>query len=111
MDAYQPFSLTDLQQAKRSPHSDQTVRDIEELLKGSKTLLDEEGYHPDVAQGSNNLFVSRETGRLALVDVMPVYANSVNGAQRLIGDNPPQFVEHIKAHQDAMREVVGRYGA
>lgn len=85
---------------------DQTAKGVEALLKGTKTLVGEYGYYPDLSPNSGNIRRSVLDGTVTLIDVMPFYTNG----NRLIDDNPPNVISHLEDTVRTYEAFVGQYG-
>lgn len=101
------LSLSTLLQAPHSPQLDRTARDLEKLTEGSKKLLTDYEYFPDIANNSGNLRRNISDGAVTLIDVMPLYARG----NRLINDNPPNALSHSQNNAAKYESFVGSYGA
>ena len=101
------LSMLTLLQAPHSPQLDRTARDLEKLTEGSKRLLADYEYFPDIANNSGNLRRNNSDGAVTLIDVMPFYANG----SRLIGDYHPNIIDHIQKNTAEYEAFAGSYGA
>lgn len=106
LDTHPPFNLDEVKAEKPSIATDNTARDLEQLVTGVQSLAAEYGYYPDLAQSSGNLRRAAATGSLTLIDVMPVYADG----GRLIGDRAT-IMPSVLGHLAEYEAFVGQYGA
>jgi hypothetical protein len=89
-----------------SPRLDRTARDLESMLHGTESLASNHGLYPDVTYSSGNLRRSILDGAVTLIDVMAIHADGT----RLIGDNPPDLLEHTMDNIQKYQAFVGQYG-
>lgn len=88
-------------------NKDKTASDLELVLKGSATLINDFSRYPDIARSSGNLRRSQIDGSVTLIDVMPFYANG----SRAIGDSPGGAIESMQNNLARFEQFVGSYGA
>lgn len=91
---------------KPSATTDKSVRDIERMLLGTEILAKDYDFTPDIAYSSGNLRQNIYDGTVTLIDVMPIHSDG----SRLIGDRPPDLLEHTLANIQSYQTFVGQYG-
>jgi hypothetical protein len=101
------LDLSALREESHSPRLDRTARDLEVFVAGTQKLVVDYGFYPDTTEKTDNIRRSHVDGTVSLIDVMPFYANG----SRLIGDKPPQVIDHVEAALSSYADFVGQYGA
>jgi hypothetical protein len=100
------MDLPELVDEAPSSQLDRTAKDLEEMLEGTEALVTGYDFYPDVAYNSGNLRRSVLDGTVTLIDVMPIHADG----SRLIGDRPPDLLEHALDNIQQYEVFVGQYG-
>lgn len=77
------------------------------MLQGTDILVDNYGLYPDVSYSSGNLRGSILDGAVTLINVMAIHKDGT----RLIGDKPPELLEHTLDNIRQYQAFVGQYGA
>ncbi len=104
--AANPVLDLEIAQAAPSKLRDQTAINLEQLVNGAGWLAEDYGYYPDTANSGGNLRRNILDGSVVLIDVMPFYANG----SRLVGDRPPNVIEHVTENLESYRDFVGQFG-
>ncbi|MDO4781426.1 MAG: hypothetical protein Q4A34_03500 [Candidatus Saccharibacteria bacterium] len=102
LEQHKTLELLDIQQGNAS---DMLVRNLELLLAGSRSLINNEGLLPDILGNSGNLRLSPDE-ELTLIDVMPLYS----GGGRLIGDGVSSSLPEIERRLAHIEDIIGAYG-
>lgn len=106
LDAHVELSPGMLYSLPRGAVTEKAARDVDTLVAGSKRLVREQGFYPDIAKNGGNVRINLRDGAVTLIDVMPFYENG----SRLIGDQPPNVVEHLQDNLALYERFAGQYG-
>lgn len=100
------LDLSALRDEAHSSRLDTTARALETFVVGARQMGADHGFYPDTTEKTDNIRRSSIDGSVDLIDLMPFYANG----SRLIGDKPPQVINHIEAALNGYADFVGQYG-
>lgn len=106
LEAHTVLEPETLQSLPTGAVSDKVAHDLDTLVTGTERLVDEHGFYPDIAGSGGNLRVNLFDGAVTLVDVMPFYENG----SRLIGDRPPNVIDHLQGNLALYQDFAGQYG-